>query len=84
MCLLHTALTLFYTDTRNRNCSVLGFDFGVSMLSVLMVQKTLSLSNAQISAYMASLDLFAMVGSTIASFINERFGRRGCFYATSL
>ena len=54
------------------------------MLSVLMVQKTLSLSNAQISAYMASLDLFAMVGSTIASFINERFGRRGCFYATSL
>ena len=49
-----------------------------------MVQKTLSLSNAQVSAYMASLDLFAMVGSATASFINDRFGRRGCFYATSI
>ena len=66
------------------NSAILGYDAGVSSLSVLMVQTTLDLSDFQISIYLGMLNLCAMVGSLVASYINERYGRRGCFVVTSV
>ena len=67
------------------NSAILGYDAGVSSLSVLMVQRTLDLSDVQISIYLGILNLCAMVGSLVgASAVNERYGRRGCFVVTSV
>ena len=66
------------------NSCILGYDFGVNALSVILVQKSLELTDVQISAYLGALDLFAMLGAATVSTVNDRYGRRGCFMMTSI
>lgn len=66
------------------NSCILGYDFGVNSLSVKLVKDALNLSDLQVSGYLGALEGFAMLGAATASFINDRFGRRGCFVMTSI
>ncbi|KAL7551226.1 hypothetical protein ACHAWF_014417 [Thalassiosira exigua] len=65
------------------NSAILGYDFGVNSLSVMLVQKSLNLTDLQVAGYMGALEGFACLGAATTSFINDRFGRRGCFVMTS-
>lgn len=66
------------------NSCILGYDFGVNVLSALLVKNTLNLSDLQIAAFLGALNGFSMLGAATTSFISDRFGRRGCFMVTSV
>ena len=61
------------------NSVSLGYQIGAVTVSNGLVKRHLNLSNAQLAAYEASVNIAAIAGAALSSLISEQLGRRGVF-----
>ena len=73
-----TRLYLFAGCAALNSCN-LGFDIGVSSDVALELQDVLGLSDFQTEFFMGAINLFAIIGSLMASFMSDWLGRRRAF-----
>ena len=66
------------------NSCILGYDLGLTSLSVLLVKETLDLSDVQIESYVGIMGIFSIIGAAMVSVGTQHMGRRSAFLVASV